>query len=57
MSTFQRLILPAHPTIGTEDDDDDRDDKHAGENEAPVRPIYNGQDYPFDLTESASREL
>jgi hypothetical protein len=60
MSTFQGLILPAHPTSGTEDDYDNRDDKRAGENEAPVRflaGIYNGQDYPFDLTESASREL
>jgi hypothetical protein len=28
---FQGLILPAHPMSGTEDDDDDRDDEHAGE--------------------------
>ena len=26
-----------HPTTGTVDDDDDRDDEHANENEAPVR--------------------
>jgi hypothetical protein len=26
-----------HPTTGTVDDDDDRDDEHAGENEASVR--------------------
>ena len=25
------------PATGTVDDDDDRDDEHAGENEAPVR--------------------
>jgi hypothetical protein len=36
---FQGLILPAHPTSGTQDDDDDRDDEHAGENEAPVRAV------------------
>jgi hypothetical protein len=26
-----------YPTTGTVDDDDDRDDEHPGENEAPVR--------------------
>jgi hypothetical protein len=26
-----------HPTTGTVDDDDDRDDEHSGENEAPVQ--------------------
>jgi hypothetical protein len=26
-----------HPATGTVDDDDDRDDEHAGENEAPMR--------------------
>jgi hypothetical protein len=60
MTTFQGLILPAHATSGTEDDYDDRDHEHADENEAPVRflaGIYNGQAYPFDLTESALREL
>jgi hypothetical protein len=36
---FQGLILPAHPTSGTEDDDDDRDDERARENEAPVRAV------------------
>lgn len=39
---FQGLILPAHPTSGTEDDDDNRDDEHAGENEAPVRAVDEG---------------
>ena len=39
---FQGLILPAHPTSGTEDDDDDRDDEHAGEIEAPVRAVDEG---------------
>ena len=27
---------------GTEDDNDDRDDEHAGENEAPVRALAEG---------------
>jgi hypothetical protein len=26
-----------HPTTGTVDDDDDRDDEHFNENEAPIR--------------------
>jgi len=39
---FPGLILPAHPTSGTEDDDDNRDDEHAGENEAPVRTVDEG---------------
>ncbi len=43
---FQGLILPAHPTSGTEDDDDDRDDEHAGENEAPVRAVDEGTETP-----------
>jgi hypothetical protein len=43
---FQGLILPAHPTSGTEDDDDDRDDEHAGENEAPVRAVDEDTETP-----------
>jgi len=39
---FQGLILPAHQTSGTEDDDDNRDDERAGENEAPVRAVDEG---------------
>ena len=31
-------IVPA-PTTGTEDDDDNRDDEHEGENEAPIREV------------------
>ena len=37
---FQGLILPANPTSGTEDGYDDRDDEHAGENEASVTVIH-----------------
>jgi hypothetical protein len=46
---FQGLILPAHPTSGTEDDDDDRDDEHAGENEAPVRAVDEGTETPEEF--------
>src|SRR2546429_9754139 len=46
---FQGLILPAHPTSGTEDDDDDRDDEHPGENEAPVRAVDEGTETPEEF--------
>ena len=46
---FQGLILPAHPTSGTEDDDDDRNDEHAGENEASVRADNEGTETPEEL--------
>jgi hypothetical protein len=39
---FQGVILPVHAMSGTEDDDDNRDDEHAGENEAPVRAVDEG---------------
>ena len=53
---FQGLILPAHPTSGTEDDDDDRDDEHAGENEAPVRAVDEGTETPEEF-EVAEEEM
>ena len=46
---FQGLILPAHPTSGTEDDDDNRDDERAGENEAPVRAVDEGTETPEEF--------
>ena len=46
---FQGLILPAHPTSGTEDDDDNRDDEHAGKNEAPVRAVDEGTETPEEF--------
>lgn len=46
---FQGLILPAHPMSGTEDDDDDRDDEHVGENEAPVRAVDEGTETPEEF--------
>ena len=46
---FQGLILPARPTSGTEDDNDDRDDEHAGENETPVRAVDEGTETPEEF--------
>jgi hypothetical protein len=46
---FQGLILPAHPTTGTADDDDDRDDEHAGENEAPGCAVDEGTEAPEEF--------
>jgi hypothetical protein len=46
---FQGLILPAHATSGTQDDDDNRDDEHAGENEAPVRAVDEGTEIPEEF--------
>jgi hypothetical protein len=43
---FQGLTLPARPTSGT---DDDRDDEHAGENEAAVRAIDEGTEAPEEF--------
>jgi hypothetical protein len=50
---FQGLILPAHPTSGTQDDDDDRDDEHASENETPVRAVDEDTETPeeFEIDE------
>lgn len=46
---FQGLIFAEHPTTGTQDDDDDRDDEHAGENEAPVREIDENMEAPEEF--------
>ena len=54
---FQGLILPAHPMSGTEDDDDDRDDEHAGENEAPVRAVEEGTETPEEFEVDAKERL
>ena len=48
-SQFEGLILPGHPTSGTEDDDDDRDDEHASENEAPMRAVDEGTEAPEEF--------
>jgi hypothetical protein len=46
---FQGVILPAHPTSGTGDDDDNRDDEHAGENEVPVRAVDERTETPEEF--------
>ena len=46
---FQGLTLPAHATSGTEDDDDNRDDEHAGENEASVCAVDEGTETPEEF--------
>ena len=43
------MILAAHPRSGTEDDDDGRDDEHAGENEAPVRAVDEDTETPEEF--------
>ena len=50
---YQGLLFRAHPISGTEDDNDDRDDEHAGENEAPVRALAEGTETPeeFEIDE------
>jgi len=41
----------ARPMSGTQDDNDDRDDEHAGENEAPIREADEQTEAPeeFDV--------
>jgi hypothetical protein len=38
-----------HPTSGTVDDDDDRDDEHAGENEAAIREADDQTEAPEEF--------
>jgi hypothetical protein len=43
------LVEIAHPLTGTDDDQDDRDDEHAGENEASVREINENTETPEEF--------
>jgi len=54
---FQGLILAEHSTTGTQDDDDDRDDEHAGENEAPVREVDENTEAPEEFEVDDEDEL
>jgi hypothetical protein len=54
---FQGLVLAEHPATGTQDDDDDRDDEHAGENEAPVREIDENMEAPEEFEVDDEDEL
>lgn len=53
----QELILAEHPTTGTQDDDDGRDDEHAGENEAPVREVDENTEAPEEFEVDGEDEL
>jgi hypothetical protein len=46
-----------HPTTGTEDDDDDRDDEHAGENEASIREVDDQTETPEEFEVDDEDEL
>jgi hypothetical protein len=46
-----------HPTSGTQDDDDDRDDEHAGENEAPIREADDQTEAPEEFEVDDEDEL
>jgi hypothetical protein len=37
------------PSTGTQDDDDDRDDEHAGENEASIREVDENTETPEEF--------
>jgi hypothetical protein len=46
-----------HPTTGTEDDNDDRDDAHESENEAPVREHDENTEAPEEFEIDDEDEL
>jgi hypothetical protein len=45
------------PSTGTQDDDDDRDDEHAGENEASIREVDENTETPeeFEVDDEDAR--
>jgi hypothetical protein len=45
------------PTTGTQDDDDDRDDEHADENEAPIREVDEETEAPEEFEVDDEDEL
>jgi hypothetical protein len=49
-------ILPVQPSRGTEDDDD-RDDEHEGENEAPVGAVDEDTEAPEEFEVDDEDEL
>jgi hypothetical protein len=44
-------MITEQPITGTVDDDDDRDDEHPGENEAPVRETNELTETPEEMRE------
>jgi hypothetical protein len=57
MITAHSEGFSTHPTSGTEDNDDDRDDEHAGENEAPIREIDDQTEAPEEFEIDDEDEL
>lgn len=57
LQDIQRSILAEHPTTGTQDDDDDRDDEHSAENEAPVRETDENTEAPEEFEVDDEDEL
>lgn len=49
--------LTDHPSSGTADDDDDRDDERAGENEAPTREVDDRTEAPEEFEIDDEDEL
>lgn len=49
--------LTDHPNSGTADDDDDRDDEHAGESEAPTREVDDRTEAPEEFEIDDEDEL
>ena len=57
MSNVQSEGTAPFPTTGTRDDDDDRDDEHAGENEAPIRELNDQTEAPEEFEVDDEDEL
>lgn len=55
-SEYPQEDLP-HPSTGTEDDDDDRDDEHADENEVPIREVDDQTEAPEEFEVDDEDEL
>jgi hypothetical protein len=49
MPEVEDMVEVAHPLTGTDDDQDDRDDEHAGENEAAVREVNENVETPEEF--------
>jgi len=49
--------VSAHPSSGTEDNDDDRDDEHADENEARIREVDDQTEAPEEFEVDDEDEL
>jgi hypothetical protein len=57
VSNVQSEGTAPFPTTGTPDDDDDRDDEHAGENEAPIRELNDRTEAPEEFEVDDEDEL